>query len=64
VAGGIRTAKQAWHYLVLVGETLGQDWLTPDLFRIGASSLLNDALLQLKKLDTGRYPGPRDVSVD
>ncbi len=64
VAGGIRTAKQAWHYLVLVGETLGQDWLTPDRFRIGASSLLNDALLQLKKLETGRYPGPRDVSVD
>jgi len=64
VAGGIRTAKQAWHYLVLVGETLGSPWLTPDLFRFGASSLLNDALLQLKKLETGRYPGPRDVSVD
>jgi len=64
VAGGIRTAKQAWHYLVLISETLGPDWLTPDRFRIGASSLLNDALLQLQKLDTGRYPGPRDVSVD
>ena len=64
VAGGIRTAKQAWHYLVLMSETLGQDWLSPDRFRIGASSLLNDALLQLRKLDTGRYPGPRDVSVD
>lgn len=64
VAGGIRTAKQAWHYLVLIGETLGTDWLTPDRFRIGASSLLNDALLQVQKLDTGRYPGPRDVSVD
>ena len=64
VAGGIRTAKQAWHYLVLINETLGEDWLTPDLFRIGASSLLNDALLQLKRLDTGRYAGPRDVSVD
>jgi deoxyribose-phosphate aldolase len=64
VAGGIRTAKQAWHYLVLISETLGQEWLTPDRFRIGASSLLNDALLQLQKLDTGRYPGPRDVSID
>jgi deoxyribose-phosphate aldolase len=64
VAGGIRTAKQAWHYLVLISETLGQDWLTPDLFRIGASSLLNDALLQLQKMETGRYPGLRDVSVD
>ncbi len=64
VAGGIRTSKQAWHYLVLISETLGEDWLTPDLFRIGASSLLNDALLQVQKLDTGRYPGPRDVSID
>ena len=64
VAGGIRTAKQAWHYLVLIGETLGVDWLTPDRFRIGASSLLNDLLLQLQKLDTGRYSGPNYVSVD
>ncbi|CAN5396126.1 deoxyribose-phosphate aldolase [soil metagenome] len=64
VAGGIRTAKQAWHYLVLIGETLGVEWLTPDLFRIGASSLLNDLLLQLQKLDTGRYSGPNYVSVD
>lgn len=64
VAGGIRTAKQAWHYLVLISETLGAEWLTPDLFRIGASSLLNDALLQLQKMETGRYPGLRDVSVD
>ncbi len=64
VAGGIRTAKQAWHYLVLIGETLGVEWLTPDLFRIGASSLLNDLLLQLHKLDSGRYSGPNYVSVD
>ncbi len=64
VAGGIRTAKQAWHYLVLVNETLGPDWLTPDRFRIGASSLLNDALLQIRKLETGRYCGPDYVSID
>lgn len=54
-AGGIRTAKQAWHYLVLVKETLGDAWLTPDRFRIGASSLLNDVLQQWEKLETGRY---------
>ena len=64
VAGGIRTAKQAWHYLVLVGETLGADWLTPDRFRFGASSLLNDILLQIQKLDTGRYSSLDYVSVD
>ena len=63
-AGGIRTAKQAWHYLVVIGETLGTDWLTPDLFRLGASSLLNDVLQQLGKLDTGRYSGPDYVTVD
>ena len=54
-AGGIRTAKQALHYLVLVKETLGADWLNADLFRFGASSLLNDLLMQLKKEKTGRY---------
>ncbi len=64
VAGGIRTAKQAWHYLVMVGETLGPDWLDSSRFRIGASSLLNDALLQIQKLETGRYSGPDYVSVD
>ena len=63
-AGGIRTAKQAWHYLVIVGETLGPDWLKPERFRLGASSLLNDVLLQLHKLDTGRYGGPAHVTVD
>ncbi|MCB9641292.1 MAG: deoxyribose-phosphate aldolase [Myxococcales bacterium] len=54
-AGGIRKAKQSWHYLVMVKETLGDDWLTPDLFRLGASSLLNDVLMQLERLETGHY---------
>lgn len=54
-AGGIRTAKLAWHYLVMVKETLGDAWLTPDLFRFGASSLLNDVLMQWQRLETGRY---------
>lgn len=58
VAGGIRTAKQSWQYLVVMAETLGPQWLHPDLFRIGASSLLNDVLLQLERLGTGRYPRP------
>ena len=55
VAGGIRTAKESLQYLVVVAETLGVDWLTPRLFRIGASSLLNDVLLQLDRLRLGRY---------
>lgn len=55
-AGGIRTAKQALHYLVAVKETLGDRWLSPDLYRIGASSLLNDLLRQLYKSKTGFYP--------
>ena len=54
-AGGIRTAKQAIHYLVILQETLGSVWMTPDLFRIGASSLLNDILMQLTKERTGAY---------
>lgn len=54
-AGGVRTSKQALHYLVLVKETLGDDWLTPELFRIGASTLLNDVLMQLAKLEGGAY---------
>lgn len=58
VAGGIRTAKQSWQYLVVIAETLGERWLCPDLFRIGASSLLNDVLLQLDRLSSGRYPRP------
>jgi len=54
-AGGIRTAKQALAYLVMVKETLGDDWLTPDLFRFGASTLLNDVLMQIAKLTDGNY---------
>jgi deoxyribose-phosphate aldolase len=55
VAGGIRTAKQGWQYLVIVQETLGSAWLHPDRFRIGASSLLNELLLQLRTQRTGAY---------
>jgi deoxyribose-phosphate aldolase len=54
-AGGVRTAKQAIQHLILVNETLGPDWLTPEWFRLGASSLLNDCLMQLAKERTGRY---------
>jgi deoxyribose-phosphate aldolase len=58
VAGGVRTTKQALTYLVIVKETLGERWLTPDLFRIGASSLLDDLLMQYEKEQTGYYAGP------
>jgi deoxyribose-phosphate aldolase len=54
-AGGIRTAKEALAYLVMVKETLGDDWLTPALFRFGASTLLNDVLMQLVKITDGNY---------
>ena len=54
-AGGIRTAKEALTYLVMVKETLGDDWLTPALFRFGASTLLNDVLMQLVKVADGNY---------
>jgi deoxyribose-phosphate aldolase len=54
-AGGIRTAKQALAYLVMVAETLGDDWLTPELFRFGASTLLNDVLMQIVKTADGGY---------
>jgi deoxyribose-phosphate aldolase len=54
-AGGIRTAKQSLAYLVMVKETLGDDWLTSDLFRIGASTLLNDVLMQIVKTTDGNY---------
>ncbi|HEY8321211.1 MAG TPA: deoxyribose-phosphate aldolase [Candidatus Baltobacteraceae bacterium] len=57
VAGGVKTTKQALTYLVIVNETLGPQWLDPDLFRIGASTLLDDLLMQLEKLDTGNYAG-------
>ncbi|HUJ07517.1 MAG TPA: deoxyribose-phosphate aldolase [Streptosporangiaceae bacterium] len=64
VAGGIRTARDAIRYLVLVNETAGHAWLTPDLFRIGASSLLNDLLMQRSKQLTGQYSGPDYFTVD
>jgi deoxyribose-phosphate aldolase len=64
VAGGIRTAKDAIRYLVLVAETAGEEWLTPSLFRIGASSLLNDLLMQRSKQLTGVYAGPDYFTLD
>lgn len=63
-AGGIRTAKQAVQYLVMVRETLGKDWLTPELFRFGASSLANDILMQIRKQKQGMYTNPEDVTKD
>jgi hypothetical protein len=63
-AGGIRTAKDAMKYLVVVKETAGDAWLSPEYFRFGASSLLNDVLMQRQKLVTGHYSGPDYVSVD
>ncbi len=63
-AGGIRTAKDAIRYLVLVNETAGEDWLAPQWFRIGASSLLNDLLMQRTKMATGRYSGPDYFTLD
>jgi deoxyribose-phosphate aldolase len=63
-AGGIRTSKDAIKYLVLVNETAGEAWLTPDLFRFGASTLLNDLLLQRQRLATGHYSGPDYVTID
>ena len=63
-AGGIKTTKDAVKYLVMINEVVGPDWLSPDWFRFGASSLLNDLLLQRQKLRTGHYSGPDHVSVD
>ena len=63
-AGGIRTTKDALKYLVLVNETVGDDWLDPDWFRLGASSVLNDLLMQRTKLTTGRYSGPDYFTLD
>jgi deoxyribose-phosphate aldolase len=63
-AGGIRQAKQAVQYLVQLHETLGVEWLTPDLYRFGASTLLNDVLMQIRKEKTGRYQGPDYFTVD
>lgn len=62
-AGGIREAKESLRYLAMLKETLGDEWLTPELFRFGASSLLNDVLLQIKKEDTGRYYSDRYFSL-
>ena len=61
-AGGVSTSKAALHRLVLVKETLGDEWLTPDRFRIGASSLLNDLLMQCVKTQEGRYGRSEDFS--
>jgi deoxyribose-phosphate aldolase len=63
-AGGIRQAKQAVQYLVQLYETLGPEWLTPDLYRLGASTLLNDVLMQIRKEKTGRYQSPDYFTVD
>jgi len=63
-AGGIRTSKDAIKYLVTVAETVGEEWLVPHLFRFGASSLLNDVLLQRQKITSGHYSGPDYVTLD
>ncbi|MGZ4438546.1 MAG: deoxyribose-phosphate aldolase [Nocardioides sp.] len=63
-AGGIRTAKDAIKYLVMVNEVAGGDWLDPDWFRFGASTLLNDLLMQRTKMTTGRYSGPDYFTLD
>lgn len=63
-AGGIKTTKDAIKYLVLVAETVGEEWLVPHLFRFGASSLLNDVLLQRQKLASGHYSSADYVTLD
>jgi deoxyribose-phosphate aldolase len=63
-AGGIRTAKEAVQYLVVLYETLGPRWMTPDRFRFGASTLLNDVLMQIEKERTGAYQDPDHFSID
>jgi deoxyribose-phosphate aldolase len=63
-AGGIRTSKDAIKYLVMVNEVAGPDWLDPEWFRFGASSLLNDLLMQRTKATTGRYSGPDYFTLD
>ena len=63
-AGGIRSAKDAIKYLVMVNEVAGPDWLNPDWFRFGASTLLNDLLMQRTKMATGRYSGPDYFTLD
>ena len=63
-AGGIRHSKDAIKYLVTVNEVAGRDWLDPDWFRFGASTLLNDLLMQRTKMKTGRYSGPDYFTLD
>jgi deoxyribose-phosphate aldolase len=63
-AGGIKTTKDAMKYLVLLKETLGDNWMNPNMFRFGASSLLNDLLMQRQKMKNGVYSGPDYVTVD
>jgi deoxyribose-phosphate aldolase len=63
-AGGISTAKVALHYLTMLGETLGQDWMNKEMFRFGASSLANDVLMQLVKQKIGVYPSPDYFALD
>ena len=63
-AGGIKTTKDAIKYLVVVAETVGEEWLVPHLFRFGASSLLNDVLLQRQKLASGHYSSADYVTLD
>ncbi|WP_246000148.1 deoxyribose-phosphate aldolase [Nocardioides pocheonensis] len=63
-AGGIRTSKDAIKHLVMVNEVVGSDWLDPDWFRFGASTLLNDLLMQRTKMQTGRYSGPDYFTLD
>jgi deoxyribose-phosphate aldolase len=63
-AGGISASKDAIRYLVMVNETVGDDWLTPDAFRFGASRLLNDLLMQRTRLASGSYGGPDYVTLD
>lgn len=63
-AGGISDAKLSLRYLAMVKETLGDEWLTPELFRFGASSLLNDVLMQIEKERTGRYHSERYLSMN
>ncbi|MCW2923030.1 MAG: deoxyribose-phosphate aldolase, partial [Thermoleophilia bacterium] len=63
-AGGIRTAKQSLQYLALLNETLGLEWMRPELWRFGASSLLNDVLMQLRTQATGTYSGPDYFTLD
>jgi deoxyribose-phosphate aldolase len=64
VAGGVRESKQAIQYLVVLHETLGSDWMTPERFRIGASTLLNDVLMQINKERSGAYQGPDYFTLD